>query len=308
MFEIPLGELMMSQYILKSFDGYDGEGHGLATLPDDTKVTLYSGLGAFVLRQATFDAIISELGISVYTFPKVSELPTVEEGQLINGGILNGSGVVNFNGKIKYGLDETENYYFDYNDGSFRVPGEWEDEAPYYTGELEWTEEMPDNVKEVFFREYPYEDIINLNIPGGVCLFQPQKEGEVTSTYWIYSNGTWTNTEDIGKPVEQEIVYGELLEGPTFSTDSKFISPYTNEQICNYVQEGKPVILRYHNEYRMENQFMYVYIYGYTTAEMGDKWVNQSLDYDNFTCLHYFTTDQIRYNTESDYFYYEVGE
>ena len=206
-FTIPMGELIGSQYILKSFDGFDEEeGCGLGTLPDGTKVKLYSDTGAFVLRQATFDVIVSEIGTSIGTLPSVNELPTVEEGSLTSGGLLNGSSVVNFNGKIKYSLDETDNYYYDYDDGNFRVTGVWEDKGPLYTGELEWTEEMPDNVKEAFFEEYPYESVINQTIENDVFLFQPKKSGEVVSSYWIYTNGEWVNVDDISYTSNQIFV------------------------------------------------------------------------------------------------------
>lgn len=174
----------------------------------------------------------------------------------------------------------------------------------------ELSEIPPQFPTEYIFETIPYEEIINHQLfDGSDWIFTP-KSGEVTEiSYWIYSNDTWTNTEDIGKPVEQEVIYGELLKSETFDTDGKFISPYTNEQICNYVSQGKPVILRYHdNAYMSENQFMYVYIYDFQDTEMDVEYVNQNLDYQNFTCRHFSTTDRIRYNREYDYFYYEQGE
>ena len=234
---------------------------------------------AFILRQVTFDEMdnFNATGYKVY---QVSILPTAEEvvanylDELVACG---GNLYFEINGVIKFNDVDSDNYHWVQGLENFYQP--WEEGAEpteIYTGALEW-----ENVEDPVYTEIPYQDLFDSNIR--MWFFKPGQGGDEVS-YWIYANNTWTNTEDIGKPVEQEVVYGELLEGPNFSTDHKFISPYTNEQICNYLAEGKPVILRYHPKFMGEDQFMYINIYDFNATEMDVEYVNQPLHYDNFTC------------------------
>lgn len=280
------------------------------TLYNGTEFLLdqYSGNDkAFILRQATFDAM-NEFIATGYNVYQVSALPTAEEAveNYLNELITtDGFIAVGIDGVVKSNSNDNEIYHWGWKKAhpepiyNFWQYVEGADE-PVYTGPLEWRD-----ISLPVYSEIPYQDIFDGDLEDWI--FKPEQGGEKVS-YWIYANNTWTNTEDIGKPVKQEVIYGELLKGATFDTDAKLISPYTNEQICNYVAEGKPVILRYHSEYMGENQFMYVYINGYEASEMADEYVNQYLYYENFTCSRYNTTDTIEYNFGSDYFYYSWGE
>ena len=295
-------------YILKSYEGYDeATDKYYGTLYNDTKVELFHNQDVcFILTQVVdYGQMDFAFLLNKYNPHPVTQLPTAQEAvenyldDLIAG---NGSMAVEIDGQLKGCMGKNRNYHWA-NDPDIGAPNFYtRGEAPVvYTGELEW-KVIP---SEAVFDTIPYQGIIDEETGGWE--FHPSKGGEKVS-YWIYANNTWTNTEDIGKPVEQEVIYGELLEGPNFSTDHKFISPYTNEQICNYLAEGKPVILRYHPKFMGENQFMYINIYDFNDTEMDVEYVNQPLHYDNFTCREYTTTDRIMYNYGSDYFYYELGE
>ena len=326
-FQLKTMEDYQTFYILKEFVGNEGYipdgGNTYSYLTLDNKEVYigHEGFGYILSDIVHPNYVAAQIFVSMGATVISNKLPNSVELEEDYYKLLRATGgenhsiiCYNTSNNKYYGLVSDGVDYYWYNNHKDRegcyfaqnveeVPGQ---EPPHYEGELVWDELRVDKLPN--YDEIPYEGIINNKLGDTPWIFQPQKEGEITSTYWIYSNGIWTNTEDIGKPVEQEVIYGELLEGPTFDTDHKFISPYTNEQICNYIREGKPVILRYHWKYMRENEFMYVYINGYVPAEMGEEYVNQNLYYDNFTCRKYNTTDSIQYNLASDYFYYEQGE
>lgn len=290
--------------VLRSYEGLDeSDNKYYGTLYDGTKVELgwddpqsetSDGTMGFILHQVTFERMRNFAGCTPII--PVTTLPTAEEAvakyldDLITG---NGELNVDLGSQIKYNSNGTHIYHWSEN--NFYEYAESGPE-PVYTGPLEWYTR-----EDSIYLEMPYQELLDNVVYDWI--FQPEQGGDKVS-YWVYANNVWTNTEDIGKPVEQEVVYGELLKGATFDTDNKLISPYTNEQICNYIREGKPVILRYHKDMG-ENEFMYVYINGF---KMDVEYVNQPLQYGNFTCRHFDTTDRISYNYEYDYFYYNWGE
>lgn len=108
-----------------------------------------------------------------------------------------------------YMLNDSPNYYwhinYDDRDGGYFAQPEEEptDTPPHYVGELDW-QELPifDTVPK--FNDIPYSDIINY--PDGDSImswvFQPKKDGEITSTYWVYSNNEWINIDDIKNPTD----------------------------------------------------------------------------------------------------------
>lgn len=144
-------------------------------------------------------------------------------------------------------LEDRENCYF-------AQSGDYEGEPPHYTGELEWQYQRSfddyledDHLKSLAFNEIPYNDMINHNPPFDSssfgCAFRPKKGGEVTSTYWIYTNNEWVNVDEMStEPPLHNTVYGTLthVEGSTTLACS-----FTVDEIVNNLNNGYTTILEY---------------------------------------------------------------
>ena len=123
-------------------------------------------------------------------------------------------GIYNTTNNAYYILNPNTTSYQWYNNRKdrencyFAQSGDYEGEPPHYTGELEWQyagsfdDYLESDLKAMAFTKIPYNDIINHTPPfdsGVNCVFRPKKGGEVTSTYWIYTNGKWVNLDEIGE-------------------------------------------------------------------------------------------------------------
>ena len=144
-------------------------------------------------------------------------------------------------------LEDRENCYFAQN-------GDYEGEPPHYTGELEWNylgsfdDFLESDLKAIAFTEIPYNDMINNNLPFEseeimACPFRPKKGGEVTSTYWIYTNNSWVNVDDIStEPSLHNTVFGTLTDVDGSTT---LACSFTVDEIVNNINNGYVTILEY---------------------------------------------------------------
>ena len=112
------------------------------------------------------------------------------------------------------------------------VPGQ---EPPHYVGELEWNELPVDELPN--YNEIPYDDIINIKLEDPLWMFKPKKGGEVTSTYWIYTNGEWMNIDDISVPsTSLGVIYSNI----------RIDNPNVNNAVDIYYGEEKLEINDYY--------------------------------------------------------------
>lgn len=124
-------------------------------------------------------------------------------------------------------LEDRDNCYFAQN---IKVEGE----PPHYIGELEWTEIPIDSMPQ--FNEIPYNDIIKNTLKSPMWYFTPQKGGEVTSTYWIYTNNEWVNVDDIGEP-KIPIIYFNWYDGERFTgLDINSITLQVNDKKVDFIE------------------------------------------------------------------------
>ena len=155
-------------------------------------------------------------------------------------------GIYNTTNKAYYLLNHKTTSYQWYNNREdrnncyFAQSGDYEGEPPHYTGELEWICKSIDDIPaEGVFNEIPYNDIINHNPPfdeNPMCAFQPKKGGEVTSTYWIYSNNEWVNVDEIGKP-KIPIIYFYWYDGERFTgLDINSITLQVNDKKVDLIE------------------------------------------------------------------------
>ena len=181
-------------YVLKSYEGYDEISDTFkGTLPNGDKINLANSK-AFILTQVNYAFMDS--GIAMHNLYKVSTLPTASEAvanyldELIaNTGLIE----VEIDGKIKVCSPDNGHYYWHEDLHNFYIYSETGDEQ-IYTGALEWRDE--ENYP--FYDEIPFKYIFSED--SGSWYFQPDQGGEKIS-YWIYSNGTWANVDDIGKTI-----------------------------------------------------------------------------------------------------------
>lgn len=217
-FQLATFENYQTFYILKEFVGNEGYipdgGNTYSYLTVDNKEVAigYEGRGLLLKNIAypNWNPVMSFLGYSAditsNTLPNSVELETNYYKLLRahNGSIV----CYNTSDNKYYELaDNSTNYYWFNNqrDRENCYFAEWveaeTDMPPHYVGELEWTEQtfIEDLPK---FDEIPYEQIINnsLDVSKGIWTFQPKKAGEVTSTYWIYTNDEWVNVDEMGEP------------------------------------------------------------------------------------------------------------
>lgn len=197
-------------YILKSFDGYDGDGNPVGTLYDGVTSVLLGTYGldantGFILTQVT-DNIYSML-CSCETYPvccKVTEVPVVTNGNLPSEFYIDGDSyplpAILINDQFKYYLEETDNYtLWDAGEGGVYFgakPFEQGAEPERYTGELEWEDGLPGWV-DTIYNDIPYNEVLNHDVSD--WFFQPEQGGEKVS-YWVYANNKWVNMNDIGGP------------------------------------------------------------------------------------------------------------
>ena len=208
-------------YVLKSYEGYDEvDKKYYGTLYDGTKVELNDGQDvAFILTQVTGYGAMDYALLHSIIHP-VTQLPTAQEAvenyldELVtNNGWIN----VEIDGQLKYSIDDTKDYHWDSRNHNFYAYVE-EGKEPIYTGELEW-ENIPDST----FDTIPYQEIIDEETT--MWVFNPWKGGDKIS-YWVYSNDTWTNMDDVGKPVNGGTIY---LTADSYA-DLKTIKFYLDEQ------------------------------------------------------------------------------
>lgn len=180
-------------YVLKSYEGYDETSDTLkGTLLNGDKINLENSK-AFILTQVNYAYMDS--GVAMHNIYKVSTLPAASEAvanyldELIaNAGLIE----VEIDGKIKDCSPDNGYYYWDEELHNFYIHSETSDDQ-IYTGALEWRDEG----NYPFYDEIPFKDIFFGEYSG--WYFHPKKGG-VEISYWIYSNDTWTNVDDIGKP------------------------------------------------------------------------------------------------------------
>lgn len=231
-FQLATFENYQTFYILKEFVGNEGYipdgGNTYSYLTIDNKEVYigHEGMGLLLknIVYPNWNPVMSFLGYSAAitsnTLPNSVELETNYYKLLRahNGSIV----CYNTSDNKYYQLaDNSTNYYWFNNqrDRENCYFAEWveaeTDMPPHYVGELEWTEQtFIDDLPK--FNEIPYEQIINnsLDASRGIWTFQPKKAGEITSTYWIYTNNEWVNVDEIGQPSNVGTLYA--------STDSYY--------------------------------------------------------------------------------------
>ena len=210
--------------------GYEGRGYILSDIVHPNEVTAW-------------DFIIEDDIITSNALPNSVELETNYYNLLraTNGRVT----CYNTSDNKYYDLIQEADTYYWYNnpqnreDCYFAVRNRKPAEPPlHYEGELEWEEINASTTK---FNDIPYNDIINCSGKGLSWVFQPSKAGEVTSTYWIYTNDKWVNVDEIDtNPSLHKTVFGTL----TYTGDeSELQCSLTLEEMASAIDQGNFVVL-----------------------------------------------------------------
>ena len=257
-FQLKTMEDYQTFYILKEFVGNEGYipdgGNTYSYLTLDNKEVYigHEGFGYILSDIVHPNYVAAQIFVSMGATVISNKLPNSVELEEDYYKLLRATGgenhsiiCYNTSNNKYYGLVSDGVDYYWYNNHKDRegcyfaqnveeVPGQ---EPPHYEGELVWDELQVDKLPN--YDEIPYEQIIDNSLAAsrGAWIFQPKKAGEVTSTYWIYSNDEWVNIDEIQVP--------STSLGVTYS-NLRIEHPNVNEAVDIYYGEEKLEINDYY--------------------------------------------------------------
>lgn len=122
---------------------------------------------------------------------------------------------------------------------------------------LEEFPEIPPQVPtEYIFETIPYEEIINHQLfDGSNWIFTPKSDGVTVTSYWIYTNDTWINIDEIDtNPSLHKTVFGTLTHT---DGDVSLQCSLTLEEMASAIAQGNFVVLELNMGDELKENYYY---------------------------------------------------